>query len=53
MKSQDEDEEIPKWANFICPSCGIAYGVSALIRAIRKRRQKKEKDKHLNALAQA
>lgn len=42
MKSQD-DVEIPRWTNFICPSCGIAYGVNALIKAIRKRRQKKER----------
>jgi len=41
MESQDE-EEIPKWANFICPSCGISYGINALIKAIRKRRQKGE-----------
>ena len=55
MKSQDGEEEgeIPKWANFICPSCGISYGVNALIKAIRKRRQKKEKEKHTNALVQA
>jgi len=39
MASQEEDE-IPKWANFICPSCGISYGINALIKAIRKRRQK-------------
>jgi len=44
MKSQEGDEDIPKWANFICPSCGISYGINALIKAIRKRQQ--QKDQH-------
>jgi pyruvate/2-oxoacid:ferredoxin oxidoreductase beta subunit len=39
---ESQDEEIPKWANFICPSCGISYGINALIKAIRKRKQQKE-----------
>jgi len=43
MGSYKEDDDIPKWANFICPSCGIVYGINALIKAIRKRKQKKEK----------
>jgi hypothetical protein len=44
-----EDEEIPKWANFICPSCGISYGINALIKAIRKRqRQQKEKQSNIS-----
>jgi hypothetical protein len=45
-----QEEEIPKWANFICPSCGISYGINALVKAIRKRRQKKEE--HTNTLIQ-
>ncbi|MBI3639279.1 MAG: hypothetical protein HY223_03090 [Thaumarchaeota archaeon] len=35
-----EDDDIPKWANFICPSCAVAYGVNALIKAIKKRRHR-------------
>jgi hypothetical protein len=42
MKSHKEDDNIPKWTNFICPSCGIAYGINTLIKAIKKRQQKKE-----------
>jgi len=42
MQSQEEDNEIPKWANFICPSCGISYGINALIKAIRKRQKNKK-----------
>jgi hypothetical protein len=42
-----EDNEVPKWANFICPSCAISYGVKALIKAIRKRQQE-EKGLHQN-----
>jgi hypothetical protein len=43
MQSREgEDNEIPKWANFICPSCGISYGINALIKAIRKRQKQKE-----------
>ncbi|MDQ6667004.1 MAG: hypothetical protein M3Y53_02130 [Thermoproteota archaeon] len=42
-----EDNEVPKWANFICPSCALSYGVNALIKAIRKRQQK-EKRLHQN-----
>ena len=36
-----------KWANVVCPSCAISYGVNALIKAIRKRQQK-EKALHQN-----
>jgi hypothetical protein len=36
---EKEEEDIPKWAHFICPSCGISYGISALVKAIRKRRR--------------
>ena len=36
---EKEKEDIPKWAHFICPSCGISYGISALVKAIRKRRR--------------
>ena len=50
MKSQEEDEDIPKWANFICPSCGISYGINALIKAIRKLKQQKEQ--HTNTQIQ-
>jgi hypothetical protein len=42
MQSQEEEDEIPKWANFVCPSCGISYGINALIKAIRKRKQQQE-----------
>ncbi|MDQ6866767.1 MAG: hypothetical protein M3044_23465 [Thermoproteota archaeon] len=35
-----EDNEVPKWTNFLCPSCAISYGVNALVEAIRKRQQK-------------
>jgi hypothetical protein len=34
-----EEEDIPKWAHFICPSCGISYGISALVKAVRRRRR--------------
>lgn len=48
---ESQEEEIPKWANFICPSCGISYGINALVKAIRKRRQKNEE--HTNTLVQS
>ena len=35
---EDEEEDVPKWAHFICPSCGISYGISSLVKAIRRRR---------------
>jgi hypothetical protein len=35
----EDEEDIPKWAHFICPSCGISYGISALVKAVRKRRR--------------
>jgi hypothetical protein len=35
---QQEEDNIPKWMNFVCPSCGIAYGISALIKTIKKRK---------------
>jgi hypothetical protein len=38
MRSKEEEqEELPKWMNFACPSCGIVYGINALIVTIRKR----------------
>lgn len=37
----EEESDIPKWANFICPSCAVAYGVNALVKAIRKRKEQK------------
>jgi hypothetical protein len=33
-----QEENIPKWINFICPSYAIAYGISALIKNIKKRK---------------
>jgi pyruvate/2-oxoacid:ferredoxin oxidoreductase beta subunit len=45
MQSQEEEDEIPKWASFVCPSCGIYYGINALIKAIRKRKQQQEEKK--------
>jgi hypothetical protein len=43
MASQKEEkDEILKWANFICPSCSIAYGINALVRAIRRRQQQQK-----------
>ena len=33
-----QQEEVPKWVNFICPSCSIAYGISALIKTIKKQK---------------
>jgi hypothetical protein len=47
MESKEEKDEIPKWANFICPSCSISYGINALIKAIRKRQQKVESSNSL------
>jgi pyruvate/2-oxoacid:ferredoxin oxidoreductase beta subunit len=47
MERQEEKDEIPKWANFICPSCGISYGINALIKAIRKRQQEVESSNSL------
>lgn len=36
---EDKKEgEVPKWANFVCPSCAITYGISAIIRMIKKRK---------------
>jgi len=46
MEGQEEKDEIPKWANFICPSCGVSYGINAMIKAIRKRQ--KQKQQHTN-----
>lgn len=40
-KNMKEKEDIPKWTNFICPSCAVAYGVSVLVKAIRKRKEQK------------
>ncbi len=36
----EDEEEVPKWAYYICPSCAIYYGTKALLKAIRKRRTK-------------
>lgn len=43
MENKEEvgEEELPKWMNFICPSCGIAYGVNALVNTIRKRKARR------------
>lgn len=38
---QEEEKNIPKWMNFICPSCGIGYGISALIKTIKKRKARR------------
>ncbi|MDE1767201.1 MAG: hypothetical protein KGI02_07215 [Thaumarchaeota archaeon] len=38
----EEEADIPKWANFICPSCAVAYGVNALVKAIKKRKERKD-----------
>jgi hypothetical protein len=41
MEKKKEGEglgELPAWTNFICPSCGIAYGINALIKAVKKRK---------------
>lgn len=35
----EKEEDIPKWARFMCPSCGISYGISALVDAVKKRRK--------------
>jgi len=43
---EDQEEEIPKWAHFIRPSHVISYGINAMIKAIRKRRQKEERSKY-------
>jgi len=40
------EEEAPKWMNFICPSCAVAYGISALISAIKKRKVSQSMDQH-------
>jgi len=37
----EEESDIPKWANFLCPSCAVAHGVTALAKAIRKRKERK------------
>jgi hypothetical protein len=36
---EKDEEDIPKWTHFICPSCAISYGISALVKAVRKRRR--------------
>jgi hypothetical protein len=38
---ENKEEELPKWMNFICPSCGIAYGISTLIKTIKKRKARR------------
>lgn len=35
---EEQQEDIPRWAYYICPSCAIYYGTKAIINAIRKRR---------------
>jgi hypothetical protein len=37
----EEEANIPKWANFLCPSCAVSYGIEALVKAIRKRKGQK------------
>ena len=41
IDTMEEETNIPKWANFLCPSCAVAYGVTALAKAIRKRKERK------------
>ena len=41
----EDDEDLPKWAHFICPSCGISYGMGALVKAVRKRRRLASQEK--------
>ncbi|MDE1765589.1 MAG: hypothetical protein KGI27_04835 [Thaumarchaeota archaeon] len=38
----EEETDVPKWANFICPSCAVLYGVNALVKAIKKRKERKD-----------
>lgn len=33
-----KEKELPKWINFICPSCAIVYGINTLVNTIRKRK---------------
>ncbi len=40
-KTMEEENDVPKWANFICPSCAVSYGVNALVKAIKKRKERK------------
>ncbi len=40
-KIMEEENDVPKWANFICPSCAVSYGVNALVKAIKKRKERK------------
>ncbi|MGI0046091.1 MAG: hypothetical protein ACREBB_02725 [Nitrosotalea sp.] len=37
----EEEADVPKWTNFICPSCAISYGINALVKAIKKRKERK------------
>jgi hypothetical protein len=37
--NQDQQEDRLQWMNFICPSCAVAYGISALIKTVKKRRK--------------
>lgn len=41
LTTMEEESDIPKWANFLCPSCAVAYGITALANAIRKRKERK------------
>jgi len=39
---EEEESDVPKWTNFICPSCAVSYGVNALVSAIKKRKERKK-----------
>jgi hypothetical protein len=36
---EDQQEDRPQWMNFICPSCAVGYGISTLVKTLKKRRK--------------
>ena len=38
VSNENQQDDRPQWMNFICPSCAIGYGINALIKTIKKRR---------------
>ena len=37
--NENQQDDQPRWMNFICPSCAVAYGVNALIKTLKRRRK--------------
>lgn len=38
VSNENQQEDRPQWMNFIYPSFAVSYGINALIKTIKKRR---------------